>query len=129
MQRIATERPRAAFDQSEPSSVAQETSGGERVSRVLPCGVEWCAARESGQAVRDEPAAHFAEKVWPVRYALHIWRFVGAQMFWPGGACTSHFIFASSPRTDHVDSTSTNINKHLESMYFRRMDSSATANN
>jgi hypothetical protein len=58
MERIAAEWPWSAFDQSKASFVSQETSGGERVSRVESCRVQRRSARERGQPVRDEPAAH-----------------------------------------------------------------------
>jgi hypothetical protein len=58
MQGIASKRPGTAFDQSKASFVSQQTSGGERVGRVLSGRVQRRSARERGQAVRDEPAAH-----------------------------------------------------------------------
>lgn len=58
MERIAAEWPWAALDQSKASFVSQETSGGERVRRIESWRVERRSARERGQPVRDEPAAH-----------------------------------------------------------------------
>lgn len=58
MQRIATEWPWPALDQSKASFVAEESAGGECVRGVEPRAVQRRSTRERGKAGRNKPAAH-----------------------------------------------------------------------
>jgi hypothetical protein len=79
VQRIATEGPWAAFDESKAGFVSQEPSGGECIRRVEAWRVQRRSARERGQAGRSEPAAHIDREYWQVLFVSHIQRRLGME--------------------------------------------------